>query len=376
MNFLAFWLKRPSHLMIFDASCPELANLVLMIKIFGDKALAKYWFNVFAWYALVEAFIQLLFFIVLNNFGTGPISLIEIHFLMWGFQCLLILPIWWVAWWVRNTSLALQVIVNLVFYLVYSHFWFGPVQDVIGYLYYHFIETTRNPSNRIEAILDSGDQYSYINYQLLKHSFRLAWFYIALYFCNYQLEEEKKIQLAITNRNLQLKMLEWHLNPAFYFKTIHHLKQMAKVKPLSATRPILQLAKVMEYVIYEAKEKLIAVKKELQFLENYKALVNQQQQHHSLEINITGEYERLKIAPLLLVAFVENIIKIPAEKNRTCLMRICFSRNEMLATFSINAPFNLEETEALRRLEELYSGHYFIHQSLTELKLTLILNEG
>jgi hypothetical protein len=57
-------------------------------------------------------------------------------------------------------------------------------------------------------------------------------------------------------------MLKWHLNPSFYFKTIGHLQQVAKEKPGDATVPILQLAKVMEYVIYEAKEKLIDVKKE------------------------------------------------------------------------------------------------------------------
>ena len=58
-------------------------------------------------------------------------------------------------------------------------------------------------------------------------------------------EEKKKIELAVSNKELQLKLLKWHLNPSFYFKTIKHLQQSAAVKPSDATEPILQLAKVI-----------------------------------------------------------------------------------------------------------------------------------
>src|SRR5688500_16128123 len=145
-----------------------------MNRPFPDKHRTNYWLMVFALYALAEVCIQLLFFVVLNNFGTRPISLIEIHLLMWVFQCLLIWPIWWVAWSVRKTKIPIQVIVNLAFYIIYSYIWFGPVQDLIGYLYDNLIITTRSADNRLEAILDSGDEYSYLNYQMLKHAFRLS----------------------------------------------------------------------------------------------------------------------------------------------------------------------------------------------------------
>jgi hypothetical protein len=211
---------------------------------------------------------------------------------------------------VRNRNIAVQVLVNLLFYVAYSFFWFGPVQEVIGWLYHHLLIYTRSPENRIRAVLDRGYDYSYLNYQLLKHGFRLSWFYLAAYFHQYWREEKKRVELAVANRELQLKMLKWHLNPEFYFKTIHHLREMAAVKPSSTSEPILQLARVMEYVIYEAKEKLIEVSKEVQFLGNYIRLRNQQTGNPvHFEMDVSGNPEHLKIAPLLLTGMIDKVSK-------------------------------------------------------------------
>jgi Histidine kinase len=351
---------------------------------FRHKAEANFWLNVFALYALAEACIQLLYFIILNNFGTNRISILEIHLVMWFFQCLLIGPIWWVAWTVRKKNLVIQIIVNLAFYVLYSFFWFGPVQEAINYLYNNIQELTRSVTDRQVAYLDRGNEYSYLNYQLLKHAFRLSWFFLAAYFYNYRLEEKKRIQLAVANKELQLKLLKWHLNPAFYFKTISHLRQVAAESPVNTTGPILQLAKVMEYVIYEAKEKLIDVKKEIHFLHNYIRLINQQPGNHSIfELEVTGEYEKLKIAPLLLVGFID---KIPAAENTVeknlCGIHLQFSGQEM--QLGVNGDPGKMLTAALlpddalyQRLKEVYPGRFSVNNTAADapFKLNLVLNE-
>ncbi len=351
-----------------------------MIWPFSDKAGTNYWFKVFALYALTEACIQLLFFIVLNNFGQRPISLIEIHLLMWVFQCLLIWPIWWVAWSVRKTKIIVQVLVNLAFYIIYSYAWFGPVQGLIGPLYDSMITVTRAPADRIPAILDSGDQYSYLNYQLLKHAFRLSWFFLAAYFYNYRREDKKRLQLAVANRELQLKMLKWHLNPSFYFKTISHLQQVAKEKPGEAATPILQLAKVMEYVIYEAKEKLIDIKKEIQFLNNYTRLINQQGNGVIFETDVSGEHDQLKISPLLLTGFVDRIAGDNEGRGKMVYtIQLQFSGNEMLTTIRRseqgNKPILILDGDIKKRLDELYGGKFSVSNEPNEFKLRLVLDE-
>jgi Histidine kinase len=346
-----------------------------MFRSFHHTTATWYWLNVFALYALVEAIIQLLFFFILNNFGTRPISHIEFHLLMWIFQCLLIWPVWWVASLVQKEKIVIQVLVNAGFYIFYSYVWFGPVQELIGYLYNNLEELTRTPENRIEAMLDNGSQYSYLNYQLLKHAFRLSWFYLAAYFYNYREEEKKRIELAIANKDLQLKMLKWHLNPSFYFKTINHLQQVAAVKPQDATEPILQLAKVMEYVIYEAREPLIAMEKEAAFLQTYAGLLSRQA-GSEIVINLECEPggEQLKIAPLLLAGLLDNILSTGKRKGKqVCRIRITFEGNKM--QFTISGVEQVPDLPAL--LEKLYQGKYTTtHTAPNIFALNLELDES
>jgi Histidine kinase len=353
-----------------------------MIWPFHNKTLANYWLKVFALYALIEACIQLLFFFILNNFGSKRISIIEYHIVMWFFQCLLIWPIWWVAWSVRQRKFLVQVLVNVAFYVGYSYCWFGPMQDAIAWLYNDLQGLTRPESDRQAPYLDRGNEYSFLNYQLLKHAFRLSWFFLAAYFYNYRLEEKKRLELSIANKELQLRLLKWHLNPSFYFKTINHLRQVADEKPINTTGAILQLAKVMEYVIYEAKEKLIDVKKEIQFLNNYIQLINQQPDNNTLfETDVTGDHDKLKIAPLLLAGFIDKMaIGNDAGEKRVCKIQLRFSGNEMELSINGNSGMKKEallvSDDALhQRLKELYPGRFSVNITNAHFKLCIKLDE-
>jgi hypothetical protein len=355
-----------------------------MLWPFHNKQEASYWLKVFALYALTEAAVQLMFFVILNTFGSRPVSLIEIHLVMWLFQCLLIWSVWWVAWSVRKKSILTQILVNTAFYVIYSYIWFGPVQDAIGYLYNNLQQVTRPESNRLVAILDNGDNYSYLNYQLLKHTFRLSWFYLAAYFYHYQREEKKRTELAVANKELQLKMLKWHLNPSFYFNTIHYLRQLADKNPADASAPILQLAKLMEYIIYEARQKLTSVKKEIQFLGDYIQLKNQQISTYPVfEMVVTGEHDKLKIAPLLLTGIIDEII---THRNlwerKTCTMLLQFSGKKLqLIIMGDMAAQNeiviLPGGTTDIRLKELYPERYSVQYlpGNKQFKFSLLLDE-
>ncbi len=351
---------------------------------FHHKALANYWLRIFALYALIEACIQLLFCYTLNNYGDNPISNPEFHGIMWLFQCLLIWPIWWVAWSVRKKSILIQVLVNFAFFIGYSYFWFFPVQDTIEYLHQQLQQWTRPATGRLKTPVDNSADITYLNYQLLKHSFRLSWFFLANYFYHYRLEEKKRLELAVANKELQLKLLKWHLNPVFYFKTIDYLRQMAAESPLKCTRPILQLAKVMEYVIYEVKEKLIDVKKEIHFLSNYMQLVSSQQESHAVfMLRTEGEYDKLKIAPLLLVGFIDKMVNGKNDKGQQVYdLQLQFSGNTMHlkleGELENGHPGFLNPGEPLyTRLNELYDGKFWYEQlpGGRQVQLSLKLDE-
>lgn len=355
-----------------------------MLWPFNSRPVANYWLKVFAWYALTEACIQLMFLFILNNFGTRQISNWEFHLIMWVFQCVLVWPIWWMAHLVSEKSILVQVLTAVGFYLLYSWFWFGPVQEAVYVVHTKLQEVTRPLDERIAGYVDRASDYSYINYQLLKHSFRLSWFFLANYFYHYRLEEKKRIELAVANKELQLKLLKWHLNPDFYFKTIDHLRNIAAEKPMNCTGPILQLARVMEYVIYEAKEKLIDVKKEIQFLQNYIHLVSSQSPSGAkFQLQTRGDYEKLKIAPLLIAAFIDKISSANDTGNgQAYQLLLNFNGDEMQlvvkeesSSLNLHAEALKESDPAIVRLKELYPQKYELvpasHQESFHLKVKL-----
>jgi len=315
-----------------------------------NKIFANYWLKAFGFYALLEAAIQLIFFYILNNFASPPISNLEFHGLMWFLQCVFIWPIWWVANAAKGKAIFIQIVVNLLFFVVYSYVWFEWVQDIIRFLHFNLQQITRPPGAALPTPVDTADN---IHYQLLKHCFRLSWFFLADYFYNYRQEEKQRLQLAVANKELQLKLLKWHLNPDFYFTTIDYLRQLAADRPARCTKPILQLAKVMEYVIYETREKLISVEKEVCFLNNYLQLINQQPVYNEQFLLTTeGNYNYLKIPPLLLTGFIDEfILKNKATEQKTpCAIHLKFSGDELLLkinsqsinsdNFSVASPYD------------------------------------
>ena len=350
---------------------------------FHNRPQAKYWLKVFGLYALFEACIQLLYNYLINEYGKRPISNLEFHGIMWLFQCLLIWPIWWVAWSVHRKKTGIQVIVNLSFFIVYSIIWFGPVQDIIQFLHQEIQQLVRIPSNRIKTPVDAAADL--LPYQLLKHTFRLSWFFLANYLYHYRREEQRRMELAVANKDLQLKLLKWHLNPGFYFKTIDHLRQLSSRSPASCTRPILQLAKVMEYVIYETKEKLRDVSKEINFLDGYVQLINQQPGSTALfTIRSEGATDRLKIPPLLLAGFIDRIASSNNNGPSSYDMQLQFSGNNM--SFIIKGDlgknedlfFGQNSQDLLyRRFHELYQDHfsYRLSSNKTFFELNVRLNE-
>lgn len=318
----------------------------------ADIKKRNYWLRVFGAYAAVEACIQLLFWFVLNRFGASPISILEFHLVMWFFQSVLIWPIWLVAWSVIKYPIPVQILVNIAFFVIYSFFWFGPVQDCIAFCFEILQQFTRVPQNRIAPHVDNSNEFQILNYQLLKHGFRLGWFFVALYFYQYQTAEKKRMSLAIANKELQIELFKWRLNPDFYFKTIDYLKCLAIQKPQLAAVPILKLSGIMEYVIYEAKKKTTWLIREIKFLSNYVELLNDQHGKKIITLEVIGEPGKQQIAPLTLTGLVDKVYQV-TEKGEELLIRLNLEKGQLSACFSgrfissLNLLFDADASVAL-----------------------------
>lgn len=108
----------------------------------------------------------------------------------------------------------------------------------------------------------------------------------------------------------ELKALKAQVNPHFFFNTLNSIYSMSLDKDERLPGTILQLSGLMRYFLYESREDLVPLSKEINMLNAYIAL---QKIRSDEKLEITTEMEEhageQRIAPLLLITFVENAFK-------------------------------------------------------------------
>jgi hypothetical protein len=122
-----------------------------------------------------------------------------------------------------------------------------------------------------------------------------------------QLEVEA-LRSSVTKSELQF--LKSQINPHFLFNNLNNLYSYAIEESPKTPSIILELSSVLRYMLYDCKEKYVALPKEIDHLKNFTQL-NELQIEERGKVgfktkNIHSEY---CIAPLILTVFVENAFK-------------------------------------------------------------------
>jgi sensor histidine kinase YesM len=108
----------------------------------------------------------------------------------------------------------------------------------------------------------------------------------------------------------ELKALKAQINPHFFFNTLNSIYSMSLDKDERLPGTVLQLSELMRYFLYESRDDLVPLSKEISVLSDYVGL-QKIRSDEKLEINAEIEKNpgQQKIAPLLLITFVENAFK-------------------------------------------------------------------
>ncbi|MEJ0101249.1 MAG: histidine kinase [Bacteroidota bacterium] len=108
----------------------------------------------------------------------------------------------------------------------------------------------------------------------------------------------------------ELKALKAQINPHFFFNTLNSIYSMSLEKDERLPGTVLQLSELMRYFLYESKEDTVLLQKEIEVLKDYIALQKiRSDDKLVIDINIEGKITDQKIAPLLLITFLENAFK-------------------------------------------------------------------
>jgi len=125
------------------------------------------------------------------------------------------------------------------------------------------------------------------------------------------LESQKKIaELERDKKEAELDALKGQVNPHFLFNTLNNLYSLAQKNSEMTAEMILKLSDLMRYVLHETKEDFVELNDEINFIENYVSLQKLRTgKPESVVFNYPGQLDKIQIAPLILIHFVENCFK-------------------------------------------------------------------
>jgi two-component system, LytTR family, sensor kinase len=182
-------------------------------------------------------------------------------------------------------------------------------------------------------------------------------------------EEKEKQRLQLELVSAQNAFLRAQINPHLLFNTLNFVhSEVQEVSP-RASEAIIILSEMMRYSLVENKaDGKVALEKEAEQIENL-IRINQYRFDNKLclALESKGKLEGNRIAPLLLVPFVENLFKYADLSDRQHPARLClivengvmeFSTfNKKRRTVAFSSPgIGIENVKT--RLDAIYSGRY------------------
>jgi len=121
------------------------------------------------------------------------------------------------------------------------------------------------------------------------------------------LKQKEKERLEKEKIEADLQLLKAQIHPSFLFSALNNIYSFSLQASSRAPDMLLKLSDILSYMLYDCSDKEVLLEKEIKMLRDYMAL-EKIRYGDKLEMNIQvkGDTRHDKIAPLLLMRFIEN----------------------------------------------------------------------
>ena len=210
---------------------------------------------------------------------------------------------------------------------------------------------------------------------------------IMLYFKQRRREEDQK---ELTRQKLQqeLDYLKYQINPHFFMTTLNNIHALVDIDPEKAKSTIIELSKLMRYVLYESSRPTILLNKEIDFLQQYINLMRLRYTNRvNIQVDMPAEVPGIEVPPLLFIPFIENAFKHGVSYEHESFIRVkmqlqdsylCFAcenskKPQEKATNTSNPHSGIGLENVQKRLKLIYGNDYFYLTSDNEKKYEVSL---
>lgn len=158
--------------------------------------------------------------------------------------------------------------------------------------------------------------------------------------------------LQALNKEAELNALKHQINPHFLFNALSNIYSIAYLGDKETPHKIMQLSKMLRYVIYHTEAKFISLQKEIEYLKYYIEFQKfKRKQAQEILFDHQNCNSNVKIAPLLLQPLVENAFKhsrIAYEQNAWVKMKLTTTKDDIY--------FEIENTISKEPKEQVLNG--------------------
>jgi len=183
-----------------------------------------------------------------------------------------------------------------------------------------------------------------------------------------QLRMRERKQKAIEKARVdsELAFLKNQISPHFFFNSLNNIYALIEIDGKKAQKALEELSTLMRYLIYESNIEMIELNKDIEFTQNYIALMRQRLSAKvDLDVHIDKNIPDVKIPPLLFIPFIENAFKHGVSYREKSFIHIhltCESKHIILRCSNSIASRNEEDQQKggvgieniKKRLELLY----------------------
>lgn len=170
----------------------------------------------------------------------------------------------------------------------------------------------------------------------------------------------------------ELEYLKFQINPHFFMNTLNNIHALIDIDKGSAQKSIIELAKMMRYLLYESPGAFVSLDRELQMLESYISLMRLRYTDMlKVEVSFPHDSMGASIPSLILMSFVENAFKHGISYNNPSEVYVSISIDDGNIVFScrntVNSASRLNENGKIsgigventrKRLQLLYGAKH------------------
>ena len=135
--------------------------------------------------------------------------------------------------------------------------------------------------------------------------------YAMFYFMRAWYEQQQKAQSLQKDKvEAQLELLKSQVQPHFIFNTLNNIYSFSVQNNARTSEMIYRLSALLSYMLYDSKQHVIPLKKELEYVNNYIELEKiRYGDRLDMSMNVFDSIENFYITPLLLLPLIENSFK-------------------------------------------------------------------